>query len=1428
MKRVLSLLVAVCMIVSTVITPGFAYAKSGISPSEKGIVLEEMTRAEWMHNLAVVFDMNVESELYPDNYFSDLDSSSEYYYDVLLNVQFGVVDVETDGEVKPDVLLTRDFAVSTLNYCLGYQLDEESSYTFSEMAETLTDADSAQIALNRGWVQLIDGAFSPEALLTVEEGQRMLEDAQRVLAETIVDEGAEDSYAFAEDVIEIPKGTTVELIDEDTLTITDCTTELEAKDKFAVWISSVPNVYEAVSVYTADGVTTVDFTAVEHEEAFTELEMQGVIDSSQVQFIPEEGVDVEVIETIDWSETMKRRAVVKMATFKTTKSLSLANVSGTVGFELANPSLNYHLSLTDTSYIYFRGDADLVFSASVKSDSPIHIFTLGIPGVGGVSFDVDLSAEGSVKGTTGIAMTMGVSASAKEGIRLIKDFSCKTFSITLEATGSVGMMVQLGITDMPVFKGTVFASAGQRARISRTTYDDELTPKACSHTSAYFYTEMGTRLDIHLGLLKYSDEKSVEIFNENNSPKRLVCHFEDGKPVASCTREAGDGYTGTKYFTSIESAHSGGDAWQNLTYGLGRTGIPICLYDYRLDADNQAIITAFHGLAAYLSIPEEIDGYPVVGIDSYVFEDNSFLLRVELPDTLKHIEAKAFYHSGVKEVIFPDGMETIEAEAFGECDNLRRVYVPASVEITGYGSYGPFNGCDNLKTIELEEGITHIAANLFNGCTGLDTYDIPDTVTTIKWGAFQNCSNLYHINIPESVTTIESYAFERCKALTSIDIPSKVNIIPERMCCECTNLGEINIPETATEIGDEAFRGTAVTRINLPDAITYLGEFAFGECQGLTSVHIPKSLTAAHTQSWGPFYHCENLKTVTFDQGVTKIADVLLSDCSGLESVTVPETVTEIGTAAFQNCNNLTEVVLPEGLTVIGHSAFMNCSALKNINLPSTLTTIDPYGFYYCTALEELILPDGFTTFTRNYNGVSRAFEGCSGLQNVTIPSSVKTISGYTFYRCVALEEVIIEDGITSLDGFAFGDDVALKKAVIPASVTSIDDSSFSNCENLTIYGFYDSYAESFAASKSIPFVGETVEPEDPDPIAQNKLTINSVGVKTYGDAAFRLTTSGGSGSGNVTWSVPENNGVVKLSGNQVTILGAGTVTITAKKAGDSTYLPAEATYKLTVKPSTAATLKISATKFIYDGTAKGPKTITVTGIDDEVLKKGTDYTIVQSKRTSVGTGKVEIELKGNYTGTLTKTFYVVPKATSKVSANLYKEYDRVKVSWNKVSGASGYLVQYKVSGGTYQKLTTTTSSYTTKAKELKDGKKYYFRVIPYYKDSSGTLRYSTNAAKSASVYTLKKVSQKTIKKYSSTKVTVRWYDISGQSGYQISRSTSASKKSVYATVASTSATSKTIKTTKGKTYYYRVRAYKKVGDDYIYGPWSDYQKKKI
>ena len=177
----------------------------------------------------------------------------------------------------------------------------------------------------------------------------------------------------------------------------------------------------------------------------------------------------------------------------------------------------------------------------------------------------------------------------------------------------------------------------------------------------------------------------------------------------------------------------------------------------------------------------------------------------------------------------------------------------------------------------------------------------------------------------------------------------------------------------------------------------------------------------------------------------------------------------------------------------------------------------------------------------------------------------------------------------------------------------------------------------------------------------------------------------------------------------------------------------------------------------------------------------------------------------------------------SSASAKLYG-HDDVKFSWSKVSNASGYNVYYKKStSSSYTHLKRTTGTSVKKA-GLTDGVKYYFKVVPYYK--SGDTRYASIKYKTASVYTLKKIGTPTVSK-SGTKVKVKWKNISGETGYQISRSTKRTGTNIVSTYKTTSGTYKTVKATKNKTYYYKVRAYKTVDGKKIYGPWSSVKSYK-
>ncbi|MBR4020589.1 MAG: hypothetical protein IKI99_04680, partial [Firmicutes bacterium] len=252
----------------------------------------------------------------------------------------------------------------------------------------------------------------------------------------------------------------------------------------------------------------------------------------------------------------------------------------------------------------------------------------------------------------------------------------------------------------------------------------------------------------------------------------------------------------------------------------------------------------------------------------------------------------------------------------------------------------------------------------------------------------------------------------------------------------------------------------------------------------------------------------------------------------------------------------------------------------------------------------------------------------------------------------------------------------------------------------------------------------------------------------------------------------------------------------------------------------------ISKAELSYDKKAYTGKTIaapklTVTDTSGKALVSGTDYTVTGlTGKKSVGRYAVKVTFTGNYAGSTDLYFNIVPKKTSSAKAVLYG-YDDIKFSWSKVTGASGYLVSYKKGSGSWSKAVATTGTSYKKA-NLSDGVKYTFKVVPYYKEENGTTKYyDANQYKTAYTYTLKKVTGVKVAK-SGTKVKVSWSNISGETGYQISKMTSkkATQKKPL-TYKTTTGKYKKLSATKGKTYYYKVRAYKEVSGEKIYGPWS-------
>ena len=255
-----------------------------------------------------------------------------------------------------------------------------------------------------------------------------------------------------------------------------------------------------------------------------------------------------------------------------------------------------------------------------------------------------------------------------------------------------------------------------------------------------------------------------------------------------------------------------------------------------------------------------------------------------------------------------------------------------------------------------------------------------------------------------------------------------------------------------------------------------------------------------------------------------------------------------------------------------------------------------------------------------------------------------------------------------------------------------------------------------------------------------------------------------------------------------------------------------------------ASSIKLSTTSYTYSGGVKTPS-VTVKTSKGETLKKDVDYSVkYASGRKSVGKYAVTVTLKGNYSGTKTLSFTIYPAAPGKISVS--QSTGSMKASWSKVSGVSGYKVYlYKGSKCVSSKTVSyKTTSYTFR--KLSSGTTYTVKVKAY-KTVSGTNYWS--GTKSLETATRPKTPSITYLKSGSKSAKIKWSNVSGESGYQVYCATKRNGTYKKAITLKSNDIDTTIKSlTKGKTYYFKVRAYKKTASGTVYSSYSSVRSVKV
>lgn len=192
--------------------------------------------------------------------------------------------------------------------------------------------------------------------------------------------------------------------------------------------------------------------------------------------------------------------------------------------------------------------------------------------------------------------------------------------------------------------------------------------------------------------------------------------------------------------------------------------------------------------------------------------------------------------------------------------------------------------------------------------------------------------------------------------------------------------------------------------------------------------------------------------------------------------------------------NRTTDIVVPNTIsdypvTKIAPRAFSNNTKLTSISFTDamSLESIGKYAFYACSSIEEIIIP-GWLNSIGEF-----AFQDCTALKSVSIYSNVSVIPEQAFGNCISLEKINIPSTVKSIGSYAFYNCSALTELTLSKNITDIANGAFYNCPNLTLYGYYDTVAESYAEQNNIPFVHLDKKVISGDVNLDGKIDINDV-----------------------------------------------------------------------------------------------------------------------------------------------------------------------------------------------------------------------------------------------------------------------------------------------------------------------------------------------
>lgn len=774
----------------------------------------------------------------------------------------------------------------------------------------------------------------------------------------------------------------------------------------------------------------------------------------------------------------------------------------------------------------------------------------------------------------------------------------------------------------------------------------------------------------------------------------------------------------------------------------------------------------------------------VTNIGNSAFSGCTGLVSINIPNSVTSIGEYAFYNcTGLKTVTTPSSMTRLGRNAFNLCEKLEGIVIPAGVSAIESET---FRGCSSLESVTIPNSVTSIGAYAFAFCSELDRISIPDSVTSFGAQAFQGCSNLGSVSIPKGTTSISYGMFYECKSLQSVSIPDSITEIGSMSFYGCTALSGISLPSKVTVIGNSAFYNCGnLTTLTIPDDVTRIGEYAFYKCVGLTGIALPVKITEI---SKGAFEECFGLKTVNMQSPyIASFGSNVFKNCFNLTKITVAKlnlpaisslkeagyesilsyASSDIGLCQFEDLYDWTytgSAIEPDvelrywyGDSYWSYTSLVNGTdytlSYKN-NVNAGMATVIATGINGLTGSIEAaftILPVN-VSYWENPQGLvidpieEQTYSGTEIKPTPSVTWNGKRLAEGTDYSVKYYENTYVGTGTVELNftgNFKGSREIDFKIGKVPISdaVVSATDQIYTGKEikpTITVTWHDqelksgDDYSVEYsnninAGAATITLTGKGCFKDEKVcsftilPLPMTEATVAAIPDQIYTGMEIKPTI----------WAVWNHQALSE--GTDYTVAYQDNIQVGTAKAILTGIGNFGGEYEIPFKIVSEAPEPIKINLFmavirgipnqVYTGKAIKPKiTVTCKGI---TLTEGTDYTVAYKNNQKIGKATVTITGIGNYTGSKSATFSIVPKAV-KIS-RLKAGQKSLTIQWKKGSTIDGYEIQYglkKDFKGAKKITVSDAKTISYEIKKLKAQKVYYVRIRTF-KKAGGKKYYS-------------------------------------------------------------------------------------------------------